>query len=233
MTLAAKHTYTPDTPLGFINDDLAQLYGELNTPTLPPASHTHVEADITDLGDYATSAELTTALADYTLTADRRSWISSQAMRYDTAATNPASQSDALGGGRIQAILVPTGATAIYLWGNHYAPAEWATGDKIKTTVVYALDSAGVASDVVQFVATGFGYDSADAFTSPTVNWNETLNVDVSSLSADTIYTAVLTETSATVANDFQSFRLNLKRNDAAYTYSNGVYVLGVLLEIV
>jgi hypothetical protein len=39
---AQVHTYTPDTPLGFINDDLAQLYGELTTPT-----HTHAAADIT------------------------------------------------------------------------------------------------------------------------------------------------------------------------------------------
>jgi hypothetical protein len=226
MSLAAKHTYTPETPLGFINDDLAQLYGELNTPTLPPASHTHVEADITDLGDYATNAELTTALADYTASADHRAWISSQAMRFDSTATNPASQTDSLGGGRVQ-------ATAIYLWSNHISPAEWATGDKIKTTIYYALDTAGVASDVVTFIASGFGYDSGDAFTSPTVNWNETLNQDVSSLSADTVYTAVLTETSATIANDFQAVRINLKRNDAAYTYSNGVYILGVLLEIV
>lgn len=229
MPLSAKHTYTPDTPLGFINDDLAQIYGEFNSPTLPPASHTHVEADITDLGAYITAS----ALTPYTISDDHRAWISSQAMRFDSTATNPASQTDSLGGGRIQALLVPTGTTAIYLWSNHVSPAEWATGDKIKTTVYYALDTAGVASDVVTFVAAGFGYDSGDAFTSPTVNWNETLNQDVSSLSADTVYTAALTETTATIANDFQGFRITLKRNDAAYTYSNGVYILGALLEIV
>jgi hypothetical protein len=233
MTLAAKHTYTPETPLGFINDDLLQLYGELNTPTLPPASHTHVEADITDLGDYATSTELTTALADYTTTAAKKLWVPSQSFDIDAGIALPATLAASIGSSRLSAWLTPTGSTNIYHWSNLAIPAEWATGDKIKSTIYYALDTAGGAGEEVAWICAGFGYDVGDGFTSPTVNWNETAYSDVSSLTNATIYSQVLTETSATIANDFISIRVTLKRADARYDYPGGVYFFGVLLEVV
>lgn len=233
MPLSQVHVYTPDTPLGMINDDLAQVYEELNTPTSAPAAHTHVEADITDLGDYATSAEVTTALADYTTTAAKKIWIPSQSFDIDSSIALPATLAASVGSSRLAAWLTPTGSTNIYHWSNLVIPAEWAAGDKIKTTVYYALDTPGGAGEEVAWISAGFGYDVGDGFTSPAVNWNETAYSDVSSLTNAVIYSEVLTETGAVIANDFISVRITLKRADARYDYTGGVYFFGVLLEVV
>jgi hypothetical protein len=60
MTLTAKYTWTPDTPLGFLNDEIEQILNELNTPT-----HTH-SGYVVDTGDTMTGT-LTLSVAGSTI----------------------------------------------------------------------------------------------------------------------------------------------------------------------
>lgn len=229
MPLSAKHTYTPDTPLGFINDDLAQLYGELNTPT-----HEHSAGQITS-GTFADArisessvtqhesalAVNVSQLTDYAL------FLSPHSYAYDSARLSWAT---GLGGSRLAALKIPDNpSTSGYSWAGVPLPAAWLVGtNHVTTTLALGISVNGTTGDAIYINSIGFGYDSGDDLTSPTIQWNEAATVDVSSWLAGYAYRVQLVETSATVsANDFVSIRLGWLTTNAAWTYTGDLYFFG------
>jgi hypothetical protein len=240
MATAKTHTWTPTTENGFMNTELDNIWEAINggSGLYAPLVHTHVEADITDLQTYALDADLTTAEGeiDTLQTNEEFYYIAAQMFSTDSGATNPAVWNASLAGGRLAAWTIPTGTTNIFMWHEMPMPPSWSgSGKKVKTTVYYKLTVAGAASENVVFLSSGYGYDSGDADTSPTVAWNEGVTIDVSALSADTIYSQAWTEAGATLGTEeFIGIRLNVNRANASYTYTGGaVEVFAVKLELV
>ena len=58
------------------------------------------------------------------------------------------------------------------------ASDTWAVGDKITGKVIYSLDAPATTS--IRTVNSGYGYNAQDLLTSPTVQWNETVDQDLS-----------------------------------------------------
>lgn len=170
-------------------------------------------------------------------TNEEQFYIPAQCFTADSGATNPAVWTPAMGGSRLSAWAIVTGSTNIYFWHGLPTPNPWdGSGKKVLTRLFYEIDPA-VAEELghdVYVVTSGYAYNSGDLTTSPTIAWNETMQLELVGTTASAIYYQDKEEAASTLStSDFIGVRINFNRANASYTYTGTIYFHGVQLELV
>ena len=157
-------------------------------------------------------------------------WVPAESYAFSPGISAPAEWNYGLGSSRLAGIDIGTGSSAVFLWHSGVPRGIWTDETRINTRMFYSLNVAGENPDVIRMVTSGYGYSAGDALTSPTVQWNETHEVDLTGVGADSIQFVDLPEAASTLSTvDYIQYRMNFSRNNAAYTYVDTVSFYGAL----
>jgi len=161
-------------------------------------------------------------------------WVPAESYAFSPNISAPAEWNYGLGSSRLAGIDIGTGSAAVFLWHSGVPRGIWTDETRINTRLFYSLNvdggSPGGIADVMRIITSGYGYVAEDLLTSPTIQWNETFAVDISSKVADKLLWVDLPEAAATLsAVDYIQYRVNFSRNNAAYTYADTVSFYGAL----
>ena len=160
-------------------------------------------------------------------------WIPATALDFDTAPSPSITKTTGGGGTRLSWLEYPRNTgVAMHSYITLRIPDVYRdTNVRMNTRIWYGISLASAGTATLR--SSGFAYDIGDAYTSPTVVWNETLDQNLGLLSINTLYYADLDEATIEIGDyPFVGARITRVSNGATDTYTGSIHIHGVELTV-